>query len=117
MFEADGQLRTWSTPPLDFMNAIESLESDCQQLPDHRLAFLDYEGPISQSRGDVQRVLLGHYRLIRDLPDCFEAALEWSVDARPRIASLTIHRNFSSADEFRREDNRASWRLRWSAGR
>jgi hypothetical protein len=117
MFEVDGQLRTWSTPILDLVNAGGSLESACQLLPDHRLVYLEYEGHVSQSRGEVRQVLLGHYRLICDLPDRFEAALEWIGDKGPMLASVAIYRSLSSADETPREDSLASWWLRFSAGR
>jgi hypothetical protein len=31
-------------------------------LPSHRVAYLDYEGPISRSRGEVKRVAIGSVR-------------------------------------------------------
>ena len=36
-----------------------------QKLPDHRLIYLDYQGPISKNRGSVTRVLEGtfHWRI------------------------------------------------------
>jgi hypothetical protein len=33
-------------------------------LPDHRRAYLTYEGPISGDRGTVRRIAGGHHRLI-----------------------------------------------------
>ena len=43
MLETGGTLKTWSIsqPPLN------GVEMDAEALPDHRLAYLDYEGPIS----------------------------------------------------------------------
>lgn len=32
------------------------------QLPDHRLAYLEYEGAVSRNRGSVQRLVRGSYR-------------------------------------------------------
>lgn len=52
MLERDGRLATWRLP--------EPIEDGCvliaEALPDHRLAYLDYEGPVSGERGSVRRV-------------------------------------------------------------
>ena len=52
LLEAGGVLQTWrlAQPPLASSSSIEAL-----QLPDHRLMYLDYEGPISGNRGNVKR--------------------------------------------------------------
>jgi hypothetical protein len=44
--------RTWRllTDP-----SLSSLEIDAEALPDHRLLYLDYEGPVSSDRGSVTR--------------------------------------------------------------
>lgn len=34
------------------------------KIHDHRLAYLDYEGPISEGRGEVTRVDRGEYRIV-----------------------------------------------------
>jgi len=51
MLEADGALRTWrlSGPPKS------DTEVPAEPLGDHRLAYLDYEGPVSGNRGYVTR--------------------------------------------------------------
>jgi hypothetical protein len=57
----DGEiLRTWrlSQPP-DTQGAV-----DAEALPDHRLAYLDYEGPVSGDRGTVLRWDQGTYELL-----------------------------------------------------
>lgn len=38
------------------------------RLPDHRMAYLTYEGPVSNQRGHVTRVISGHFRLVRAVP-------------------------------------------------
>lgn len=45
-----------------------------ERLPDHRRAYLDYEGPISRNRGDVQRVAAG--TIVEADLDC---ELPWAV--------------------------------------
>jgi hypothetical protein len=41
-------------------------ETAARSLPDHRLAYLDYEGPVSGGRGTVRRVARGQYTLLQD---------------------------------------------------
>ncbi len=51
MLERGGVLATWALPqPPDSADAIL-----VEALPDHRLAYLDYQGPISGGRGSVTR--------------------------------------------------------------
>jgi hypothetical protein len=52
MLEADGVLHTWrlAQPPLPSSSAIEAM-----RLPDHRMLYLEYEGPVSGDRGVVKR--------------------------------------------------------------
>ena len=59
MFETPSGLATWSlAQPPDAAPAIPA-----HQLPDHRLAYLEYEGPISDNRGSVTRWDHGSYQL------------------------------------------------------
>lgn len=51
MVEEQGALKTWAL-------AAEPTQTDPQTatwLADHRLAYLEYEGPLSEQRGDVTR--------------------------------------------------------------
>ncbi len=34
-----------------------------QRLPDHRLLYLDYEGPVSGGRGTVKQIAAGHFEV------------------------------------------------------
>jgi len=62
MLERDGVLKTWSLaqPP------ELGVEIEAEALPDHRLAYLDYEGPISGDRGFVTRWDRGNYDIERE---------------------------------------------------
>ncbi len=42
--------------------------TDAEALPPHRMAYLDYEGPVSGGRGTVQRWDHGTYRLLSSSP-------------------------------------------------
>ena len=51
MFEVGDVLKTWALtqPPQT------GIKIECKTLADHRLAYLDYEGPLSGGRGTVAR--------------------------------------------------------------
>lgn len=40
-----------------------------ERIQDHRLAYLDYEGPVSGGRGSVRRIDKGRYELLAESPD------------------------------------------------
>ncbi|RUL88914.1 DNA polymerase ligase N-terminal domain-containing protein [Tautonia sociabilis] len=61
MLERGGVLATWA---LSAAPGPES-EAEASPLPDHRLAYLDYEGPISGDRGEVRRLDRGTYESIQ----------------------------------------------------
>lgn len=62
MLEAGDVLKTWrlARMPAQAGESIPAL-----RLGDHRLAYLDYEGPVSGNRGEVQRRAAGTYELLR----------------------------------------------------
>lgn len=60
MLERGGALRTWA---LDAPVAPH-LDIPARSLPDHRLAYLDYEGPVSRDRGSVRRIADGAYEIL-----------------------------------------------------
>ncbi len=70
--EGGGPLRTWA---LDRFPAIGPAIG-ARALPDHRPAYLDYEGPISGDRGRVRRVDRGDYVVVRWTPDRVRVRLE-----------------------------------------
>lgn len=57
MLESEGVLWTWALPELPRAN----ISVHCERLADHRIAYLDYEGPISGDRGEVRRVMSGEF--------------------------------------------------------
>jgi len=57
MFETGPDLLTFASAPLERPAGCWPI----QPLPRHRLAYLDYEGPISQNRGCVRRIDRGHF--------------------------------------------------------
>ena len=71
MLESDGILRTWrlDSDPL-IVGRIAATP-----LPDHRLLYLDYEGPVSNQRGHVLRWDRGEYEIVREDDKALEIAL------------------------------------------
>jgi hypothetical protein len=64
MLEAGGVLRTWRLSALpEAGRAVAAAASF-----DHRLAYLDYEGPVSGGRGQVRRRDAGTFEWLRDEP-------------------------------------------------
>lgn len=95
MLEADQLLATWrlAVPP------EPGAEIAAEALPGHRLAYLDYEGPVSGSRGSVTRYDAGTF-------EC----LEWS-DAKIRVR-LQGERLVGEASLVRGEDQ-SRWTFRF----
>ena len=62
MLEQNGRLRTWRLLGEPRAGAVVETEA----LPDHRIEYLDYEGPVSGGRGSVHRVEVGEYAVLRE---------------------------------------------------
>ena len=69
MLEAGAVLKTWALPE----PPRPGVEMECEALGDHRLAYLDYEGPISGDRGSVVRWDRGEYAVER------QSDTEWVI--------------------------------------
>lgn len=65
MLEMGATLRTWRLPS----PPTPGCELAAEPLPDHRLMYLDYEGPVSGNRGSVQRWDAGEFKVIEDSTD------------------------------------------------
>lgn len=97
MLERDGALMTWSLTSLP-PHWRQSFERDAagnellvlgaMRLPDHRLAYLDYEGPLSGDRGRVTRHDAGNYRIVDERADSLQVQLE-GVVVRGRVSLPT----------------------------
>lgn len=71
MLERDGALRTWRL----LREPAERGTSPAERLADHRLAYLDYEGPVSGGRGSVKRWDAGTYEVVAESEDELRIAL------------------------------------------
>jgi len=95
MLEAAGDvLKTWALPrPPEI-----GVEMQCEALADHRIEYLDYEGPVSGQRGAVTRWDQGTYTLER------HSDAEW-------IVQLTGERFAGRASLLRSESDPSRWRV------
>jgi len=84
MLEADGVLRTWALAklPRDWAalatGAIAASDDNlvaAEALGDHRLAYLDYEGPLTGDRGTVRRLDCGDLNFVENAADVCIAEL------------------------------------------
>ncbi|MFN0019319.1 MAG: DNA polymerase ligase N-terminal domain-containing protein [Pirellulaceae bacterium] len=99
MLEMGGVLRTWSLHELPVIGKVIEAEA----LPDHRLAYLEYEGPVSGNRGTVSRVEEGEY----DMLDETEIRLRYRLVGKLLGGMLTLQRD---------EKNPSCWTAYISAG-
>jgi hypothetical protein len=88
MLEAGEVLKTWSLP----QPPRSGVEMECMALADHRLAYLDYEGPISGDRGSVTRWDYGEYTVER------QTASQWVLHMAGEKLAGTVTLHSSSED-------------------
>lgn len=82
MLEDQGVLLTWALP---LAPTYPTPWTSCRQLPDHRIAYLDYEGLISGDRGQVLRIERGVYEWIARTEDQIRIMLQG------QIINATLH--------------------------
>jgi len=94
MLESGEGLLTWSLDQLPSAGTMAIAE----RLADHRLTYLDYEGPLSGDRGNVRRVDGGEMEWIEQHPIRFEAV----VKGGKLLGRLVIEQD---------AENRQRWRV------
>jgi hypothetical protein len=95
MLETGDVLRTWSLPKTPTADATLIGEA----LPDHRPAYLDYEGPISGGRGNVVRWDFGTFDWDR------------SFDAENTLAIKISGQKISGRVVLCRMENSSRWQF------
>jgi hypothetical protein len=115
MFEVAGALRTWALVKLP-NEWVVSLGGDdrqiaanqkqqsigCEELGLHRLDYLTFEGPLTDNRGNVQRIEEGRFRVLAESHDMWELQL-----AGTRLSGR-LRLNRSHGDS-------CYWRVDWSS--
>jgi hypothetical protein len=92
MFETSSgsALATWRSPRWP----IES-DTSLTKLADHRRAYLDYEGPVSDNRGHVRRITSGFYRLERA-----SSGATWIMTFRDTLGHSQLQFTRDAADRW-----------------
>ncbi len=75
MLEWGPALRTWALA----CEPAYGMTCDAEQLADHRLAYLDYEGPVSGNRGHVTRWDAGQYEIVSRAEDFLNLTLQGPI--------------------------------------
>ena len=86
MLDVGESLRSWRLGELP----RAGLTTTCISTPDHRQAYLDYEGPVSGNRGSVKRVLSGDYSIVEETADhliteLITAGSRWTLCIAPAL--------------------------------
>ena len=84
MLEADGILKTWELLQLpsswlavfQLESAVAAPRVPAKRLDDHRLAYLDFQGPIAGGRGSVNRVDHGTYQVLEEHAEHLDIRLD-----------------------------------------
>jgi hypothetical protein len=100
MFECGNVLRTFACPDEPTVGQPLPVE----RLDDHRLEYLDYEGPVSRGRGVVSKWDCGEFSVIAETPQ------QWLLDVCGR--RWTGHVRFDAGDGHRWTVTRADFDTR-----
>ncbi len=75
LLEWGGALRTWRLLKLPDSQTVIAAE----ELPEHRIAYLDYEGPVSRNRGTVKQWDAGNFTWEQREVDCCTLQLQGRI--------------------------------------
>ena len=69
-------------------------------LPIHRAEYLQYEGPVSGGRGNVKRMMAGHYELVSPDEDSFLDGSFAAAEIRLSPQNILIRLQVETGDRF-----------------
>ena len=114
MFQVDDALKTWATETIDRFD--HPIKLAARRLPNHRTAYLEFEGPLSRDRGVVTRICSGTFHMIKDSNDQWIAQLLLNCESEIQHAFIECQRIMVES-ALSREEMRADWTLLFSPGR
>lgn len=94
MLEQADTLATWQfeTNP----GEVSAGGLPCRRLPDHRKHYLDYEGAVGGDRGDVKRMLAGHWTAETLTP----LRWEFHLDAEGLCGTFELRQRSDATDNW-----------------
>jgi len=96
MLEAGESLATWQLHA-DCLGLRPGDSLTARKLPDHRLAYLSYQGPVSGGRGQVRSIRTGTYETLDRGPDRLVVRLNWPGAS----AAFELARSDQAGDDWR----------------
>jgi hypothetical protein len=107
MLEGDGVLLTWR-----LASPLVTGPQWVKRTDDHRLHYLDYEGPVSGNRGSVKRLAAGTIEWIKESADFFIVLLNGDLAGMMQLSEV---REDSISHDPPSLTLRVgiTWRLRW----
>lgn len=72
------------------IDRVREGEVVAELLPDHRAAYLSYEGPVSGNRGEVARVASGECEIVRERPERIDARVRWAGSGPVAISAVRL---------------------------
>lgn len=104
MFEDGGALATWRSPQR--LADIGERPVQIERIGDHRLAYLQYEGPVSRNRGHVSRDERGTFAWLERQATGWRIQVRgertrgsFALEAGPQVDVWTIRRLTSDAGD------------------
>jgi hypothetical protein len=104
LLEAGEVLKTWALP----MIPASGDEVECESLPNHRLVYLDFEGPVSGNRGTVSRYDCGSFQVVRWSDDEIIVEVAGEKIAGRVVLRRTADRNDRWRCEFLKESRNSA---------
>lgn len=84
LLESGDWAMTWRLPAM----SVPGQSLPAERIQDHRLLYLDYDGPVSGNRGSVTRILSGRYRSRKDrIPSGESPRQSWTI----LLDDLSLH--------------------------
>jgi hypothetical protein len=114
MLEDGDALRTWALTGAPGSAPDEGEAVVAERLADHRLAYLDYEGPLSDDRGSVTRWDCGTFTWQQDTAE----AVEVRLDGARLCGTLAIRVQQGIVTQDAVPEDRATqrWRVEFTPG-
>lgn len=93
LVQRGGVLRSWRLleSPDRWLSAAESTDLSAEAIADHRLLYLDYEGPVSRERGQVVRWDHGQAEWLAES----ELSVRLRLSGTKLVGELTLDRETS----------------------